>query len=43
MNPSSPGFSGSKSYNAVQQGCAWVGCGGFAGDLIGLGRGLAII
>lgn len=40
MNPSSPGFSGSKSYNAMQQGCCgWDGCGGLAGERIGDGNG----
>lgn len=42
LNPSSPGFSGSKSYNAMQQGCCgWAGCGGIAGERIGDGRGEA--
>lgn len=41
LNPSSPGFSGSKSYNAMQQGCCWAGCGGLAGERIGDGRGEA--
>lgn len=40
LNSSSPGFSASKSYNATQQGCWGVlGCGGFAGDRIGDGKG----
>lgn len=41
MKPSSPGFSGSKSYNATQHGCCCDGCGGFAGLRIGLGNGEA--
>jgi len=41
LKPSSPGFSGSKSYNATQHGCCCDGCGGFAGLRIGLGKGEA--
>ncbi|CAL7948177.1 unnamed protein product [Xylocopa violacea] len=33
LKPSSPGFSGSKSYKAVQQGCLVIGV--LAGDLLG--------
>lgn len=36
---SSPGFSASKSYKAVQQGCLVIGV--LAGDLLGDGRGEA--
>lgn len=39
LKPSSPGFSGSKSYNATQHGCD--GCGGFAGERMGDGNGEA--
>lgn len=40
-----PGFSGSKSYKAEQQGCceAAAGCGGTAGDRMGEGNGDAKI
>jgi hypothetical protein len=41
LNPSSPGFSGSKSYNAVQHGPTW-GFGVFAGERIGDGSGDAV-
>lgn len=45
LNPSSPGFSGSKSYNAVAQGPVGFGwlIGVFAGDRIGDGSGDAEI
>lgn len=49
LNPSSPGFSGSKSYNAVQCGPVARGCccccgaiGVLAGDRIGDGNGEAV-
>lgn len=44
LKPSSPGFSGSKSYNAVQCGfcCGGGGIGVLAGDFIGDGKGDAI-
>lgn len=42
MKPSSPGFSGSKSYSAVQQGCVGLaGIGVLAGERIGDGNGEA--
>jgi hypothetical protein len=41
LNPSSPGFSGSKSYKAVQHGPTW-GFGVFAGERIGDGSGDAV-
>lgn len=43
LNPNSPGFSGSKSYSAVQHGPAgfWATTGVLAGDLIGDGNGEA--
>lgn len=37
LNPSSPGFSGSKSYKAVQQGALVIGV--LAGDFMGDGNG----
>lgn len=37
LNPSSPGFSGSKSYNAVQHGCLFIG--DLDGDFIGEAKG----
>jgi len=40
LNPSSPGFSGSKSYRAVQHGVLWA-IGVLAGDLLGEGKGEA--
>lgn len=44
LKPSSPGFSGSKSYRAVQAGF-WLAAGGtmgvLAGDFIGEGKGEA--
>lgn len=44
MNPNSPGFSGSKSYRAVQLGvfCAVGAIGVLAGDFIGDGNGEAV-
>lgn len=39
LKPSSPGFSASKSYKAVQQGCLVIGV--LAGDLLGDGKGEA--
>lgn len=39
LKPSSPGFSGSKSYNAMQQGVRVIGVR--AGDFIGDGSGEA--
>lgn len=39
LNPSSPGFSGSKSYNARQHGFLCPSDGDFAGDLHGDGMG----
>lgn len=39
LNPNSPGFSGSKSYNAVQHGVRVIGV--LAGDFIGDGSGEA--
>lgn len=42
LNPSSPGFSASKSYNAEQHGPLGLAIGVRAGDLIGDGRGDAI-
>lgn len=40
LKPNSPGFSGSKSYSAVQQGCRVIGV--LAGDFIGDGSGDAV-
>lgn len=40
LKPSSPGFSGSKSYNAVQHGVLVIGVR--AGDFIGDGNGDAV-
>jgi hypothetical protein len=40
LKPSSPGFSGSKSYRAVQDGIFVIGV--LAGDLIGDGKGDAV-
>lgn len=39
LNPNSPGFSASKSYNAEQHGPLGLGIGVRAGDLIGDGNG----
>lgn len=40
LKPSSPGFSASKSYKAVQHGCLVIGV--LAGDLLGDGKGEAV-
>lgn len=41
LKPSSPGFSGSKSYRAVQHGCLFIG--DRDGDFIGEANGEAVI